>query len=231
MPALDDFLRDPPRFLRHNHVTYRGQYPDTQGGGEYDFILLPLENVTARTRGGVFLGKSLAKADAGVYEIRWRDAPLLGADRLARGAPFRAIWGGFVAGGKADVALDSNGPDLMLTPELTGCTIAHAAQRNGDARFSHYNMMAGPRTLPGPAMVAAARSDYAGVGNLGVLTREHYHGKSTFETSKERTRPAANVIGWRKGGVWTFWVQYTDVKGTVSQILDVRQLTPGVKIG
>lgn len=240
MPALSDFLRDPPAFLRNNIVTYVGERPSQAGGGVFDFVLVPVRDAHARTRGGVFLGMSIRKADAGVYEIRWADAQLIGADRLARGERFRAIWSGYVPRGKSQAALPADGDvEIMLTPKMDGCSAAYSAQADGTARFSHYNLMdaKGTRTLPASRMIAEARADYAGVGNLGVMTKEHYNGKSNaglaarFERKAKHADPYVNVFGWRRNGLWTFWIQYTDWKGAAQQILDVKQLTPGVKLG
>lgn len=234
MTAVDQFLADAPQFLRNNHVQFKGQSPPA--AGRYWFLLIPVQS-GARRRFGVFLGKSIGKADAGAYEIRYRDAQFLSADARRDGMEFEAQWSGYVAGGKAQCALDSTGPDIMLTPELTGCAIAFAATPDGRARFSHYNLKDESRTLDGVGMASAARSDYAGA-QFGVLTKEQYYAKSTADMSegggaavRPHARASANIIGWRKGGQWTFWSQYTDMKGQVRQILDVRKLTPGARIG
>ena len=246
MTVLDDFLSNPPLFMRRNHVAFKGEMP--AGPGVHAFLLLPLAS-GARTRSGVFLGKSTGKADAGAWEIRFRDARMLDPQRRAAGMEFTAHWGGFVAGGKVEYALDGGGPDIMLTPELTGCAIAFSAGAEGHARFSHYNMKDGTRTLGAAGMLDAARDDYAGDGAFGLLTKEDYHGMSGADMrdarqvhplerlarrvlpANRRTRPTANVVGWRQGGRWHFWTQYTDMKGTVAQILDVRQLAPGARMG
>ena len=235
MSAVDRFLADAPQFLRNNHVRFKGQSPPD--AGRHWFLLIPVQS-GARRRFGVFLGKSIGKADAGAYEIRYRDASMLSADARRDGMPFEAQWSGYLAGGKAHCTLDSTGPDLMLTPELTGCAIAFAATPDGCARFSHYNLKDGSRTVDGVGMASAAQGDYAGA-RFGVLTKEHYYGKSTADmsdtggsaTGSRHARASANIIGWRRGGQWTFWSQYTDMKGQVRQILDVRQLTPGARIG
>ena len=139
----------------------------------------------------------------------------------------------------------------MLTPELTGCTIAFASGANGQARFSHYNLKAGKRTLEAPGMVAAVLGDYPTDRDVGILTKEQYYGKSSADMRDQLSSgqrlikkvvdksgiwarhdgPSANVIGWRNNGVWEFWVQYSDVKGGVRQVLDVRRLTPGINTG
>jgi len=82
MSALDDFINDPPAFMRRNLVTYVGIRPSLQGGAEHDFFLIDVGKA-ARTRSGVFLRMSINKADAGVYEIRYAAALALDDERRA----------------------------------------------------------------------------------------------------------------------------------------------------
>lgn len=229
MRAVEQFLANPPAFLRRNHVTFVGIMPPASGA--YRFILLAVD-APARRRGAVFLGMSIGKADAGVYQIRYADARNQDPQRLSDGELFDATWSGFAAGGKAEARLDGAGPGIMLTPELTGCTVAFAAQRDGSARFSHYNIKDGAQTLAAADIVGIARRDYRTAGDVGIYTKEHYRSRGTYEMpGGQRSRPAANVVGWRTDGRWTFWMQYTDLKGEKRQILSVRQLVPGVHFG
>lgn len=170
MANLASFLSDPVQFMRSNHVAFVGVSPAQQDGGVYEFILRDLGKA-ARARAGVFLGVVLRKVDAGVFEIRYKGALDRGDPRLAEGETFRAIWSGYVPGGKAECVLDSAGDDRQFDPRL---------------------------------------------GHVW----EQY-----------RSRPAASVIGRRVGGRWGFWIQYTCCKGSVQQILAVKQLTPGIKNG
>lgn len=245
MTVLDEFMQNPAQFMRFNHVACKGIMPVDPG--EYTFVLVPFGG-TARRRGGVFLGKSTGKADAGAYEIR-HSGSWINANQRAAGEEFTAYWGGYQVGGTAECALDGTGSALMLTPELTGCTVSFVAGANGHARFSHYNLKNDTRTLDAPEMVARVRSDYAGETGVGILTKEHYNGKSGADLRDHdqlnrfqklvkknlpmntRGRPTANVIGWRNSGQWEFWVQYSDEKGSVRQVLNVKRLTPGLHTG
>jgi hypothetical protein len=228
--AAADFTRDPPAFLRHNYVVYSGVRPP-QAGAEYEFVMLKLDQ-GARRRRGVFLGLSLDNADASVYEVRLAATYVQAYTKGEDSGRLRAVWGGFSAGAAVEAALGVTGAGIMLTPELSGCTVAFASQRDGSARFSHYNLMAGTQTRNAPAMVAQARRDYAGVGNMGVVTKEHYRARGPFER-RDGDEPArgANVVGWRKDGRWTFWMQYTELKGGTRQIRNVRQMVPGAHVG
>jgi hypothetical protein len=221
---MDDFLRNPPLFLRGNHVVFKGVGPEKAGGNVHDFYLIPVTRTAARHR-NTFLGIGTVKAGAGAFEIRYAGSSnlpdLSGAER------FQAVWGGYEAGGKVECRLGAGGADIMLTPELTGCAIAWAAQPDGSARFSHYNLKQETRTLDAPGMVGAAREDYRGVGNVGVMTKEHYHGKARHN----RAMMHANVVGWRNGGQWEFWIQYVENKQDVQQIRGVEKLRPGSRIG
>lgn len=241
MAAVDDFLNDPPAFLRRNLVRYVGARPSTQGGAEYRFLLIPLAK-PGRRRSGVFLGMSINKANADAYEIRHAGSLLPGDARGAGGQPFTAVWGGFVAGGKVQVDLKTTGADIMLTPELTGCAVAFASHVNG-ARFSHYNLLEDTRTIDRAGMQKEAGADYGSAAH-GLLTKEDYYDKSSADMREEgqigavgkivrklaprsHAGPRASVIGWRRGAHWSFWVQYTDMKGAAQQILGVEEIKPG----
>jgi hypothetical protein len=140
MLRLKEFLNDPPTFLRRHHLIFKGLGPEVQGGATHDFLLIESHLHPARRRTAA-LGLSLHKATAGLFEVRARRGANLAPQALERGEVFQAVWGGYKAGTKISCALVANGPDLMLTPELTGCTIAFATQSNGTASFSHYNLM------------------------------------------------------------------------------------------
>lgn len=229
MLRLKEFLNDPPTFLRRHHLIFKGLGPEVQGGATHDFLLIESHLHPARRRTAA-LGLSLHKATAGLFEVRARRGANLAPQALERGEVFQAAWGGYKAGTKISCALVANGPDLMLTPELTGCTIAFATQGNGTASFSHYNLMDPQlpgQTLPVSNMVAEAHADFGYAGNVGVLSKEVYRGKIKHRGGAGR----ATVIGWRKNGEWTFWAQYIEVKGAVYQIRGVEQLRPGIRFG
>lgn len=229
MTRLNEFLRDPPQFMRRHHVIFKGAGPEKQGGNVHDFLLVESTSHSAR-RTIAALGLSLTKADAGVFEIRACAAGYVPQQALDNGERFQAIWGGYQAGAKIQCALNADGPDLMLTPELTGCTIAFAAQNDGTARFSHYNLMDPQlpgQTLPVSNMVAEVHTDFGYGSEVGVLPKEVYRNKVKHRGGAAR----ATVIGWRNKGQWTFWAQYIEVKGAVYQIRDVQQLRPGIRFG
>jgi len=227
MSHLKEFLADPPQFMRRNHVIFKGMGPEMQGGNVHEFMLVESNNHPAR-RSIAALGMSLGKVDAGVFEIRACTTGHVPQQAQDSGDRFEAIWGGYQAGAKIRCDLGDKGPDLMLTPELTGCTVAFATQDNGSASFSHYNLMDPlmPRqTLPVSNMVAEAHVDFGYGSNVGVLSKEVYRNKVKHRGGAGR----ATVIGWRRKGEWTFWVQYIEVKGAVYQIRDVQQLRPGIR--
>jgi hypothetical protein len=222
MTALNDFLNNPPEFMRRNHVVFTGQSGAALAGRSHTFSFIAMERL-ARYRSSIFLGIGGAKRNAGAFTIRASDAGH--ADLSLPGAEtFAAIWSGFVAGGKVKCDLENTGPDIMLTPQLSGCAVAFSAQSNGQASFSHYNNKTGSATQDAAAMAQHAYGDYPLDPGLGLLTKEAYRNRG-----KDASRPLlVTALGWRKEGVWTFWAQYTEIKGGVHQIRGVERLQPGM---
>jgi hypothetical protein len=229
MTDLANFLSNPPRFMRNNHVRYCGQSPP-RGGESYEFALLRIGAAGARKQ-RVFLGLSLGKADAGVFEIRLAS----GGNVAGKGehlGTFRAVWSGYQAGGTARCALVGWGEDIMLTPELTGCSVVCAPQPNGGAYFSHYNLRDpanNARKMDVAGMEAQALTDYPS-NTHGVLSKETYYAKAKAGAPGAKFA-RATVIGWRTGGEWTFWTQYVEEKSGAFQKRDVQQLRPGTRFG
>lgn len=226
MAELQDFLSNPPKFMRNNHVRYCGVYPP-HPGVSCSFVLLRVGNGAARKK-RVFLGMELGKADAGVFEIRIAVGGNISSAAQNLGN-FNAIWSGYKAKGAFRCDLTDQGDDIMLTPELTGCTVVCAPRPNGGAAFSHYNMRDPAddnRTMDAAGVLDQAAKDYAG-DEYGVLPKEAYYVKAPGADS----RPRATVIGWRTGGEWTFWTQYVEEKNGVFQIRDVQRLRPGTRFG
>lgn len=228
MSPVQAFLSDPPAFLRRHYVVFKGFGPEVEGGVEHPFVMAESHKHSARRSVSV-LGLS-AKIDGKVFELR-ACTPLQGAVRTTdEGERFNAIWSGYKAGQAIHCPLGGQGAELMLTPALTGCTIAYAAQSDGNAWFSHYNLKdpsAPTQTLPLNGMLMNVQADYGGDDAVGMMSKEHYR-----EKVKHRGGAGlATVVGWRRQGQWTFWAQYIEVKGEVFQIRGVEQLSPGVRFG
>jgi len=225
MNELRAFLADPPAFLRQNHVRFRGAC-SLAPGATGSFLLLRVDGRRART-GRLFLGMAVGRRDAGVYEIRYAQSHNI-PDRDENLGAFDAVWSGYQSEAAVQCALDGQGADIMLTPELTGCTVASTSGPDGSARFSHYNLRdpaAPKRTMDAAGMRAHAALDFAGSPHA-LLTKEAYYGMA------RRGGPAqATVIGWRKGGAWSFWVQYVEQAGQVAKIRDVERMRPGTRFG
>lgn len=225
MNELTAFLADPPAFLRQNHVRFRGACglaPGTIGS----FLLMRVANRSARA-GRVFLGVTVGRRDAGVYEIRYAQSHNI-PDRDENLGAFDAVWSGYQSEAAVQCTLDGQGPDIMLTPELTGCTVVSSSAPDGSARFSHYNLRdpAQPtRTLEAAGMRAQAALDFAGSPHA-LLTKESYYG-----AARRGGTGQASVIGWRKDGGWSFWIQYVEQTDTVAKIRKVERLRPGTRFG
>lgn len=225
MDDIRRFLRNPPRFMRNNHVRYCGVYPEG-AGGTHKFVLLRIGASHARRR-RVLFGMDLDKTDAGEFQIRIAtngNYPY-GAELLGT---FDAVWSGYAPRAAVRCALVGWGADIMLTPELTGCTVVCAPQPNGGAYFSHYNLryLHDDRTLMARDAIHQAAIDYPG-SEHGVLPKEAYEARRKWRGSRAR----ATVIGWRQGGAWTFWTQYVEEHDGKFHIRDVQQLRPGARYG
>lgn len=231
MSALSDFLNDPPGFLRSHYVRFRGAC-SLAPGASGRFVLVDLHGRTRVRVPRLVLGMDVGRVEGGAYEIRQADSTNIGVGDTAVGS-FEAVWSGYQSGAAVRCTLGAGGPSLMLTQDLSGCTIVSSAAPSGPACFSHYNLLqapdparpAGPRsTLEGDAMRSYAAAQHA--GPHAVVTKEDYYGKARRGGSGRAT-----AVGWRTGGTWQFWVQYVEDNGDVVRIRDVSRMQPGTRFG
>jgi hypothetical protein len=211
---INHFLNSPEQFLRSNSIKWRGSAPEDQ-------CVIGVAMVdaagTARMRtGSAFLGLGNAKADVPKFDLRWDgnvNWPLPPGTHT-----FQVQWSGYKAGQGRDADLPAaGGPDIMLTPEFTGCTAVCRTNRDGSARFSHYNLMAGVRTLDDADMRAIADASYG--GGHSTMTKGDMQARS-----KRGGAVKATVVGIRRHGRWEFWVQYREDKASGEQIRAVERL-------
>lgn len=231
MTALSDFLNDPPAFLRNNVVRFRGACSLAPGAAGR-FVLVDLNGRMRVRVPRLVLGMEVGRADAGAYEIRQANSTNIGAGNTAVGS-FEAVWSGYQSGAAVRCTLGDGGPSIMLTQDLSGCTIVSSAAPSGPASFSHYNLLqppdparpSGPRmTQEGDAMRSYAAAQHS--GPHAVVTKEDYYGKARRGGSGRAT-----AVGWRTGGTWQFWVQYVEDSGDVARIRDVCRMQPGTRFG
>ncbi len=225
--SVKEFVPDPARFLEKNHLSYAGGVPSTTGGDKAWFGLVPIDRGCRARTGNVFLGMGNAKVDGACFEIRARKC-----NHWSLKNPgveyFPAWWSGYKGGIAVHCNLPSSGgPNIMLTPALTGCTVVWVMHSDGSARFSHYNLKNGKLTLPDNEMIAHAREDYGNDANMGSLSKGYYYGLAKHEQASGGKVARGTIIGWRQGGRWTFWGQFVENKNGVSQIRKVMQLPAG----
>lgn len=211
------FCTAPNQFMRANSVRWRGFSPED--AQIIEVVLLDAAGQARIRTGSKFLGMGNAKASVPKFELRWANNPhnviAPNPDR------FSVQWSGYKAKQARGITLPAvGGPDLMLTPELTGCTVACRSNPDGSADFIHYNLRDPVRdgdTLDDTGMTAVAQTDL-GVGS-SILTKGDYRavGKHTQSVS-------VTVVGIRAHGAWTFWAQYREDKASGEQIRAVRQL-------
>lgn len=211
---INHFINNPEQFLRLNSLRWRGRAPDNQAVisvGMFD------RAGTARVRtGSRLLGIGNAKADASMFELRW------GGDvhrPFPQGTPmFQVQWSGYKAGqGRTATLPAAGGPDIMLTPEFTGCTAVCRGNGDGSANFSHYNLMNGAATLDDADMRAIAQAEYG--GGQATMTKGDMRGRS-----KRGGAVVATVAGVRRNGGWEFWAQFREDKPSGEQIRSVERI-------
>jgi hypothetical protein len=227
--TVTDFTANPPAYMEQHHLRYRGGGPSTQGGTKAKFGLVPIDKACRYRTGSVFLGAGNKKEDGACEHVRWQ-----GANHHELANPgvgyFDAWWSGYKGGLAIHCDLPSaGGPDIMLTPELTGCTVVWVVKGDGSARFSHYNLKdgGGKLTLDDTSMIARAREDYDDNANMGSLSKGYYYGLAKHEQPSGGYAATGSILGWRQGGRWSFWAQFIEDKNGVSQIRKVQELPAG----
>jgi hypothetical protein len=232
-----DFLRlmraDPISFLATNIVRFFGACAVPPGGlGDFRITSEPGTVVRYRT-GSKFLGMGNAKATGQALLARAERPGLLHA---ADDEVFRAVWSGYQSGGATHCTLPAaGGPDVMLTPMLSGCTVTWQKNGDGSARFGHYNDQAPDRPADRPETLSAESMQMLaawrhGTTNDGVMSKEYYYDKAKRPTPRYGKRTVVNAFGVRLAGGWEFFTQYIEAKGTTvrnqtTQIRGVEQLT------
>ena len=157
------------------------------------------------------------KVDAGSFMVC---AAVPNNSKVPNGSPvFSAVWSGYVPGEERDATLPAvGGPGIMLTPELTGCTVVASIENDGSARFSHYNLKNGSKTLSTESMLEYAAIDYAGK-DFSTLSKEEYYAAGVHSTAVSVT-----VVGVRASGVWSSWAQFNERKDGRYSIREVRKI-------
>lgn len=211
---INQFLANPGQFLRRYSVRWRGPAPENQciiDVGMFD------RAGTARIRtGSKFLGIGNAKANADMFELRW-DGDVNRAFPPGT-AKFQVQWSGYKAGQGRTATLPAVGdPDIMLTPEFSGCTAVCRSNGDGSANFSHYNLMNGRATLDDADMRAIAEGEYG--GGQATMTKGDMRARG-----KRGGGVVATVVGVRRNRGWEFWVQYREDKSSGEQIRSVERI-------
>lgn len=217
---------NPAAFLRANALSWLG--PGPAGQQEIEALMIDGGPGVARVRtGSVFLGFGNAKASVPSFTIRDRARAVGWEDATSQ--VFPAMWSGYAAGAERHAQLAAvGGPDIMLTPEFTGCAAACQVNADGSARFSHYNLMQQGKqeTLDALEMRAAIADTYdLAANNVAAMTKEGQRAHAKGAGGAVRS----TVVGFRRHGHWEFWVQHCENKAdgqghNLTQIRSVAQL-------
>ncbi|HEL4110976.1 TPA: hypothetical protein UM343_001103 [Stenotrophomonas maltophilia] len=216
---ISQFRIRPEHVMRSHVVRWSGDAPEESR--VIDVALLDSET-SGNARVERSAGPMKMKVDAKRFELRWQES------RLNPPRPgsyfFSVYWSGFRASAGCSILLPpSGGPDMMLTPELSGCAVAFSEKPGGCTLFSHYNLKDGSRTLDRTGMLAAATSEHG--EDVCLLSKEEMRrqGKrSTHETFP--TAVLATIVGTRTDRRWSFWVQYREIDGDTQHIRSVEQM-------
>lgn len=217
----DSFLNAPGAFMQTNEVIWLGGGPEDQ-----DVIVVrmaPMAHEHARIRtGSWFFGHGNRKKSVPKWSLRCvkgRNSGWTHSANLDPGVNIEAWWSGYKGGVGKVAELDNEGPDIMLTPDLTGCTVACRVYTDGSATFAHYNLKSSPTTtLDKTGMVLQAQTDL-GMG-VTTLSREDYRARAKHAGADVWV----TVVGKRSSGRWSFWAQYREGKSSGHQIRYVEML-------
>ncbi|AWT16767.1 MULTISPECIES: hypothetical protein [Stenotrophomonas] len=216
---IRQFKSRPEHVMRSHVVRWSGDAPE-------DSRIIRVALLDSETSGNARAewkaGPLKVKVDAKRFELRWEGSrfnpPRAGSDL------FSVYWSGFRASSGCSILLPpSGGPDMMLTPEFSGCAAAFSKGPDGSTLFSHYNLKDGSRTLDRPGMMAAATLEHGkGVFLLSKEQMRQVGKRSMLETSP--TAVLATIVGTRNDRRWTFWVQYREIDGDTQHIRSVEQM-------
>jgi len=210
---LDLLLSDPEAFLRQHAIRWAGKGPDTQQNITAAIIDAGGDSQARVRTGSQFLGFGNAKANVSSFILR--DTAFANGQTGAPGTlQFLAVWSGYAAGQARDADLPTaGGPNIMLTPEFTGCTAVCTVNPDGSAKFSHYNLLQPGKaeTLDSIQMRARAEETYDNGYHIMTKETQRSHGKAAVPGMR------STAVGFRRHGRWEFWVQHREVKALGNQ--------------
>lgn len=216
---LDLLLSDPETFLKQHAIRWAGKGPDTQQNITAA-IIDGNGDAQARIRtGSKFLGFGNAKASVTSFILR---DTAYASGQLGPGTlQFPAVWSGYAAGQARDADLPTaGGPDIMLTPEFTGCAAVCTVKADGSAKFSHYNLLQPGKAETLDALRMRARAEDTYDNGFHIMTKEtqREYGKAPVAAMR------STAIGFRRHGHWEFWVQHREVKavGSTGNTMQIR---------
>lgn len=220
--VLDLLLSDPEAFLRTNAIRWAGKGPDLQANITAVIIDAPTDSQARIRTGSKFLGFGNAKASVPSFVLR--DKAFAGGHLGAPGTlEFPAVWSGYTGGQARDADLPTvGGPDIMLTPEFTGCAAVCKVNHDGSAKFSHYNLLQPGKAETLDAMQMRARAAETYEPGFAIMTKEDQRSFGKAPAAAMRS----TVVGFRRHGRWEFWVQHRETKavGSTGNTIQIRSV-------
>lgn len=203
----NSFVQNPVNFLKTNVVRYFGKrFPESSSS--MNFVL----------RDNPQYGR---RRNAAGFKVNASSILISNDEVCFQGMPeFKAVWSGYIPGHEQTVSLPAvGGPNIMLTPQLDGCTIAVKLGDDGNTNFSHYNYGHGGETMDKATMVSVALNQHG--GGVNTFSKEDYR---AMAKGPSPIGVSVTVLGYRKNGVWGFWGQVLENKASGMQIREVRKL-------
>lgn len=194
--AIDALFTDPSAFLERNYVTIAG---GNERLSQLSIFRIQKQTMSFALQNGVNVVSKRQK-----WMISVRDehpGRVLSSGEYGDG-PYSEFRAYYVAMRQMAEGLDTthftlpqDGPDLMLTSQLSGCTFGHGSQARGGACIvSHLQPTAAGAAADNPAMRVQS------LGGLGA------DGGRVFQRYVDYT-DRATVVGHRTAGIWHFYTQ------------------------
>ena len=202
--ALTEMRTDPESFLRHYLVTIAGGAPRVVPQQRATFTIKAGDQLFQGFRTGISGKVGLMKERPQLRIVKVPDGTTAGAGEVAFQAwyiPMTDMSGG--GGGLAHhVTLSgSDGPDIALTSQMSGCTLGIGSAAQDGSRFVAH--IRPPSGQPNAQTYTNMRND-AGLGTMDTFfERPSRPGDQSYGNPENR----ATIIGVRRANEWRFYAQ------------------------
>lgn len=211
------FFAQPVHFLKHHPI----RAPITNApSGQQNFVMLEPESSSATRTKTVWKSTPWQRTETRNtvgYEIRGAGqlggaANALSSQSLPWGAHFIRMDDGVAQ--TAPHVLDGSGPNIMVTPELTGCSFVVEAVGPGQVQVAHVRPVGAHNHSTLPGALQAQYPDAEVYGDVG--------GADNYDTGRNEV---VTIVGVRRRDGWTIYAQRRR-RYDGAAVLGVRELYP-----